>query len=169
MKITEHLLSQLDRETERSRAVLKQVPEGQYDWKPHEKSMKFGYLAQLVATMPSWIAMQVTQGELDVAPKDGGGFKQEPKKTSAELVQALDESVKAAREALSQTNDAHLETNWQLKAGGAVVQEASRCLMIQDTFNHWAHHRGQMTVYLRLLGATVPATYGPSADERAFR
>jgi len=89
--------------------------------------------------------------------------------TSAALVQALDKSAAEARAAFEGTSDEHLKTNWQLKARGVVVQEAPRFEMIQDTINHWAHHRGQMTVYLRLMGAKVPAIYGPSADERSFR
>ena len=73
-----------------------------------------------------------------------------------------------ARAALQKTTDEHLQTKWRLKARGQVVQEAPRFEMIQDTINHWAHHRGQMTVYLRLMGAKVQAIYGPSADEQAF-
>lgn len=169
MKLSAFLLAELEREVDRSRRALEQVPEGKYDWKPHDRSMGFGYLAELVATMPSWIAMQVTMDELDVAPADGSSFRQEPKKTSAALTLALDASAKAARAALDQTTDAHLETTWQLKARGEVVQKAPRYLMIQETINHWAHHRGQMTVYLRLMGAKVPALYGPSADDKAFR
>ena len=169
MKITDFLLAELDREVERSRRALAQVPEGKYDWKPHEKSMIFGYLADMVATIPSWIVMEVTKDELDVAPADGSTLKQEPKKTSAALIAALDKSAADARLALEKTTDEHLKTTWQLKARGAVVQEAPRYEMIQDTINHWAHHRGQMTVYLRLMGAMVPAIYGPSADEKSFR
>jgi uncharacterized damage-inducible protein DinB len=169
MKLTEFLLAELDREVDRSRRALAQVPDGKYDWKPHDKSMIFGYLADMVAVIPSWIAMQVTQDSLDVAPGQGSGMKQEPHKTSAALIDALDTSAKAAREALQKTTDEHLKTPWQLKAHGQVVQEAPRFEMIQDTFNHWAHHRGQMTVYLRLVGAKVPALYGPSADDKSFR
>ncbi len=168
MKTTEFLLAELDREVERSRLALEQVPEGKYNWKPHEKSMIFGYLSEMVATIPTWIAMQVTQDSLDVAPA-ASAVKKEPKETSAALIKALDESAAKARAALQGTTDEHLKTNWQLKAHGAVVQEAPRFEMIQDTFNHWAHHRGQMTVYLRLMGAKVPAIYGPSADDKAFR
>jgi uncharacterized damage-inducible protein DinB len=145
------------------------VPEGKYEWKPHEKSMIFGYLADMVATIPSWIALQVTKNDLDVAPADGSTMKQEPKKTSAALVQALDKTAADARAALEKTTDEHLNTPGQLKARGNVVQEGPRYAMIQDTINHWAHHRGQMTVYLRLMGAKVPAIYGPSADDKNFR
>lgn len=168
MKLNEFLLAELDREVERSRRALEQVPEGKYDWKPHEKSMIFGYLSEMVATIPMWIAMQVTQDDLDIAPA-AAKIKQEPKATSAALIAALDRSAADARAALEGTTDGHLKTHWQLKAHGEVVQEAPRFEMIQDTFNHWAHHRGQMTVYLRLMGAKVPAIYGPSADENSFQ
>jgi uncharacterized damage-inducible protein DinB len=169
MKLNEFLLDELNREVDRSRRALEQVPEGQYDWKPHEKSMIFGYLADMVATIPMWITMQVQQNELDVAPADGPKMKPEPKKTSEALTKALDEAAAKARAALEQTTDDHLKTNWRLLARGQVVMEAPRHEMIQDTFNHWSHHRGQMTVYLRLLGAKVPALYGPSADDNSFQ
>lgn len=168
MKLTEFLLDELDREVDRSRRALEQVPEGKYDWKPHERSMIFGYLADMVATIPSWIAMQVTQDELDIAPAEPR-MKPEPKTTSAALVAALDTSAAQARAALTKTTDEHLMTTWRLKARGAVVQEAPRHVMIQDTISHWSHHRGQMTVYLRLMGAKVPAIFGPSADDTSFR
>ncbi len=169
MKLTDYLLAELDREANRSRAVLQAVPAGQYEWKPHDKSMKFGYLADMVATIPNWIASQVTTDDMDIAPKGGAKMQDKPKATSAALVQGLDESVAAAKTALEQTTDAHLNTAWQLKRGGDVVAEGPRHEMIQDAFNHWAHHRGQLTVYLRLVGAKVPATYGPSADDQTFR
>ncbi|HBB88392.1 MAG TPA: damage-inducible protein DinB [Blastocatellia bacterium] len=170
MKLTEFLQAELDREVERSRSALEQMPEGKYDWKPHEKSMILGYLANMVATIPAWIGLQITDAELDVAPAPGES-KLEHKRldTSTELIAALDKSAAGARAAFEKTTDEHLMTNWRLLARGQVVMEAPRYQMIQDTFNHWAHHRGQMTVYLRLLGAKVPALYGPSADDNQFR
>ena len=169
MKLREFLRAEMDREIDRSRRALEQAPEGKYDWKPHEKSMLFGYLANMVATIPMWISMQINQDELDIAPKDGSKFEQKRLDSSAELVEALDKAAAGAREAFDKTTDEHLMTNWQLKAAGNVVAEAPRHEMIQDTLLHWAHHRGQMTVYLRLLGAKVPAIYGPSADDKEFR
>jgi uncharacterized damage-inducible protein DinB len=169
MKLTEFLLAELDREVERSRHALAEVPEGKYDWKPHERSMIFGYLANMVATIPMWINMQISQDELDVAPADGGKMEQKKMDTSAEFIEALDKAAAGAREAFAKTTDDHLKTNWRLLARGKVVMEAPRFEMIQDTINHWAHHRGQMTVYLRLMGAKVPALYGPSADDNQFR
>lgn len=168
MKLTEFFREELDREVERSRKALEQVPDGKYDWKPHERSMIFGYLADMVATIPMWIQMEIERDELDVAPPAGQGLKQEKKETSAELLKALDETAAGARAALEKTTDEHLRTNWKLLAGGKVVIEEPRYRMIQETINHLAHHRGQMTVYLRLMGQKVPALYGPSADDQSF-
>jgi uncharacterized damage-inducible protein DinB len=169
MKIKDFLLAELEREVDRSRHALEQVPAGKYDWKPHEKSMILGYLANMVATIPTWITMEINQAELDVAPANGGKMDQKRLDESKELLQALDKASADARTAFEKTTDEHLQTNWRLLARGQVVMEAPRYVMIQDTINHWAHHRGQMTVYLRLLGAKVPAIYGPSADDKQFR
>jgi uncharacterized damage-inducible protein DinB len=169
MKLTEILLAELNREVERSRWALEQVPDGKHDWKPHEKSMIFGYLANMVATIPTWIAMEINQDQLDIAPSDGGKMERKRMDTSAELLGALDKSAFEARSALEKTTDEHLMSNWKLLARGQVVLESPRHVMIQDTINHWSHHRGQMTVYLRLMGAKVPSIYGPSADDNQFR
>lgn len=168
MKLTEVLLSEFNREVEKSRKALQNVPDDKYEWKPHERSMQFGYLIAMVATIPSWVAMQVSQPDLDIAPADGPKVQMEPMKTSAALLAQLDKTAAQARAALEGTTDEHLLTNWQLKVRGNVVMEAPRFDMIQDTLNHWVHHRGQATVYLRLMGAKVPALYGPSADEQRF-
>ena len=169
MKLKEFLLEELDREVERSRRALEQVPEGKYDWKPHEKSMILGYLANMVATIPSWLALEITKDELDVAPAKGSNLEQKRMETSDALIEGLDKAAADARSALQKTTDEHLMTSWRLLARGQVVAEAPRHVMIQDTLNHWAHHRGQMTVYLRLMGAKVPALYGPSADDNRFQ
>ena len=169
MKLTEFFLTELNREVERSQRALEQVPEGKYDWKPHDKSMIFGYLANMVATIPSWLAMEITQDELDVAPAEGSKMEQKRMDTSEALLKALDKAADDARTALEKTTDEHLITSWRLLARGQVVMEGPRHVMIQDTINHWAHHRGQMTVYLRLMGAKVPALYGPSADDNRFQ
>ena len=168
MKLTEFFRDQLDREVERSRKALDEVPDGQYQWKPHERSMIFGYLADMIATMPTWISMEIDRADLDVAPAEGKGTKQPQKETKAELLKALDDAAAGARSALEKTTDEHLNTGWKLLARGNVVWEGPRHEVIQDTLNHWAHHRGQMTVYLRLMGAKVPALYGPSADDNSF-
>jgi uncharacterized damage-inducible protein DinB len=122
----------------------------------------------MVATIPTWITMEINRDELDVAPAEGQGTKKAPKETSADLVRALDEAAAEARTALANTTDEHLGTNWKLLARGHVVWEGTRQEMIQETISHWSHHRGQMTVYLRLMGAKVPAIFGPSADDTSF-
>lgn len=168
MKLTEFFRAQLDREVERSRKALEQVPDGKYQWKPHDKSMIFGYLAGMVATIPTWITMEIERDELDVAPAEGKGTQPAPKETKEDLLKALDESAAAARAALENTTDEHLMTTWKLLARGNVVWEGTREEIIQDTISHWSHHRGQMTVYLRLMGEKVPAIFGPSADDQSF-
>ena len=170
MKLTELILADLERESPLTRKTLERVPDGRYDWKPHEKSMPMGYLGILVATMPGWIDMMVNQDQLDVAPKDAGsGYKRPELRGSRELVPAFDGATAKARAALEGTTDEHLMTTWKLLAGGRVVQEQPRHVAIREgVFLHLAHHRGQLTVYLRLTGAAVPSIYGPSADERPF-
>ena len=168
MKLNEFFLAQLEREIVGSKKALERVPAGKPDWKPHEKSMPMGYLTTLVATMPSWIAHAITMDELDLAPPGGGGFKPQTFETTAELLQMHEDAVAKAREALLGTSDEHLATTWKLLVGGNVVWEATRQVVIADTFTHLAHHRGQLTVYLRLNEVPVPSIYGPSADEKTF-
>lgn len=160
--------AQLERELTVSRRVLERVPEGHHDWKPHEKSMAFGYLAALVAAIPDWIAMQVTRDALDLAPPDGKPYTLPAWATNAELLALLESATARAREALARTTEAHLATTWRLQVAGRTVGEAPRHVMIADTFCHAAHHRGQLSVYLRLLGVPLPSMYGPSADDRSF-
>jgi uncharacterized damage-inducible protein DinB len=168
VKLTDLFLAELDRETPKSRRTLEHVPEGKPDWKPHDKSMPLGYLALLVAIIPDWIAKIIEQDELDVAPKDAPSRRPQPVSTRKELLAALDKSVESARAALQKTTDAHLMTNWKLLAAGNVVSETPRHVAIRDTINHLAHHRGQLTVYLRLNGEMVPSVYGPTADDKSF-
>jgi uncharacterized damage-inducible protein DinB len=168
MQLTDLFLADLDREAQRSRKALEQVPEGKYDWKPHEKSMHFGYLTELVATMPSWVTMAVNQDELDLSPRGGSSYQRPNLRTRVDLLQGLDTALAEAKAALHGTTDAHLMTPWKLLVAGNVVMETPRHEVIGETLRHLSHHRGQMTVYLRLLGAKVPALYGPSADEKTF-
>jgi uncharacterized damage-inducible protein DinB len=166
MRLTDLFLDELERESAPTRRALERVPDGRYDWKPHDKSMTLGYLSTLVATMPGWIDMMVNQDQLDIAPRDGSGYKAPELRTSRELVQAFDGAVAKGRSALAATTDEHLMTWWKLLAAGRVTSDQPRYIAIRDgVFNHLAHHRGQLTVYLRLNDASVPAIYGPSADE----
>ena len=167
MKLTTLFLDELDREAARTRRAVERVPTGHDDWKPHEKSMPFGRLAGLVASMPSWVTLIIEQDELDLTPAPGKGQYQPP--STGQLVETLDGHVAKARESLLKTTDDHLlTTKWQLRAGGQVVWSDLRHVVLRDTLNHLAHHRGQLTVYLRLLNQPVPAIYGPSAVDQRF-
>jgi len=168
MKLTDQFLAEMDREAARTREVLAKVPTGHDDFKPHEKSMPFGRLAGLVASMPSWVSLVIDQDELDLTPPPGKGQYHPP--AMDKLVETHDGLVTKGKESLSKTNDQYLiTTSWRLKAGGHVVMEQPRYIVLRDTLNHLAHHRGQLTVYLRMLGQPVPAVYGPSADDSTYR
>jgi uncharacterized damage-inducible protein DinB len=162
-------IADMERERGRTRKAVEAVPEGRGDWKPHEKAMPLGRLTNLVATMPAWVTMMIDRDEFDVVPQPGqqSQFAQQ-RSTRAELAQAVEEGFDGAGKALAGTTDDHLQKTWRLKAGGRVVQEAPRHVMIRDSLMHLAHHRGQLTTYLRTLGEAVPAVYGPSADDQSF-
>ena len=130
--------------------------------------MAMGPLAMMVATMPEWIGMMIHMNELDIAPKGGSSSytPPAPMKTGRELVKGLDAAAEKGRAALEGTTDQHLMTHWKLLSGGKVMQDTPRYVQIRDgVLNHWVHHRGQLSVYLRLAGAKIPWIYGPSSDE----
>ena len=166
MTLKDGLQEFFDREVAISQKVLANVPEGKFDWKPHPKSMAFGYLAQLVAMMPVWVAMVCDQDELDLA---AGNLKQDPWKTADDLLKAHEGFAAKGRAALAGIDEQKLyTTRWALKMKGNVVANDLRHQVVADTLTHLAHHRGQMTVYLRLLEAKVASTYGPSADDNPW-
>jgi uncharacterized damage-inducible protein DinB len=167
LKLTDQFLAELDVEAAATRRVLERVPEGRDDWKPHPKSMPMGRLTQLVAEMPGWVAMTIDRDELDVMSGDGSTSPMLT--TTLEGIEALDNGVAAARDALARTTDEHLMTNWRMLAKGTLVSEQPRYLVLRHSvFNHLAHHRGQLTVYLRLNDEPVPSVYGPTADDSRF-
>ena len=167
MKITELLLAELDREAVGSRKVLERVPEGKNDWKPHPRSMPLGSLATIVATMPAWLEMVVNMDELDINPPGGSKYKPQGWKTRRDLLEQFEASLKKGREVLQKTSDDRLlNTNWRLLNAGKLMKEQQRYEAVREgILNHMAHHRGQLTVYLRMNEEKVPAVYGPSADE----
>ena len=165
MELKQFFLEQLEREAASSRKAIERVPEGQNSWKPHERSMELGYLAALVATMPGWIAFMIDYDELDL-DGSGKGFRTKAVDTRAELLALLDQGLTESRRALENTTESHLLQPWRLKMGAQLLTEGPRYVNIAEgALSHMAHHRGQLTVYLRLNEAKVPAIYGPSADE----
>ena len=166
MKLTQLFLDQLEREAVRTRRALEKLPRGKDDWKPHPKSMPLLRLAGLVATMPTWIALVINKDELELSPPGQGQFQAPPLDG---LIGALDKAVQDGRTALAGTTDDYLlTTSWKLLMKGNVVMNQPRHVVIADTFSHLAHHRAQLTVYARLNDVTVPAIYGPSADDQQF-
>jgi uncharacterized damage-inducible protein DinB len=157
------LIGELTHEAETTRKVLERIPAEKFDYKPHEKSMTMSRLATHVAEMVDWITVTCTTSELDFAVGDNKPF--EPK-TTAELVEFLDKNVAEALEALKNTSDETMREDWTLKNGETVyfIMPKIACLRTM-CFNHIWHHRGQLSVYLRLNDIPVPAMYGPSADE----
>jgi len=169
VKLTELFLGELNREAPLTRRVLERVPEGRNEWRPHEKSMPLGRLAALVAGMPAWLAMMIDQSEFDLNPPGGpSGSFQTNIQTNAALLKTMDDGVAASQAALQKTSDEHLMKPWRLLVSGKTVVEQPRHIMMRDSISHLAHHRGQMTVYLRLNDVAVPAVYGPSADDQRF-
>jgi uncharacterized damage-inducible protein DinB len=156
-------LQELEAEYRATRACLEKISEKTFEFKPHPKSMNMGYLALLVAEIPLWIKYMVTDGEIDFVT-----FKHFAPKTTEELVDHFEENMEAARKALKGTNDEALQSSFTLKANGQVLYSAPKIADIGTTLNHWVHHRGQLTVYMRLNDIPVPSIYGPSADDKQF-
>lgn len=153
-------LHEFDAEMATTRRVLARVPSAQGPWKPHAKSFALGHLAQLVAEMPGWITRTLTDGAFDLA--DGPAYAFQP---TEGLLAVFDQHVAAAREALHARIGAALEDPWSLRSGDRVLMTLPRGVAARQQLNHLIHHRGQLSVYLRLLDVPVPSIYGPSADE----
>jgi uncharacterized damage-inducible protein DinB len=156
-------LSELNLEYPATKACLERIPESLFEYKPHPKSMTMGYLALLVAEIPLWIKHMVTDGEIDFAT-----FNHASPKTTKELMDHFEENIEAARKALESASDEALQGDFTLKANGQVLYTSKKIIDIGVTLNHWVHHRGQLTVYMRLNDIPVPSIYGPSADDRNF-
>lgn len=156
-------LKELEAEAPSSRKCLERIPEKLFDWQPHEKSMKMGYLALLVAEIPLWITAGIEAGGINFAT-----FKHIEPRTTRDLVNHFDENMKHVRSLLPTVTDAAFEEPFHLKSGDKVLFTSSKKEMTGSTINHLVHHRGQLTVYLRLNNIPVPSIYGPSADEKSF-
>jgi uncharacterized damage-inducible protein DinB len=165
MSIAESLLPEIDQETATTKRVLERVPEDKLSWKPHEKSFSLGQLALHVATTPGQIANLVTPDEVELP----ASFEQSEAQSKEEVLTAHEESVAKAKQYLSGLSDEAAMATWRVVSGGNEVMAAPRIGMIRSLMlNHWYHHRGQLSVYLRLLDVPVPSIYGPSADENPF-
>jgi uncharacterized damage-inducible protein DinB len=154
---------ELEAEARATRECLEQVPMDKPDWKPHEKSMQLGYLATLVADIPRWLQHIIEQGVVDFQT-----YEQRHPKTADELVALFDENMELARKALGTLADENLTKEFQLRNGDQLLWTSPLGESISSSINHMVHHRGQLTVYLRLNDGKVPSIYGPSADSPDF-
>ena len=161
--IAAEYLRELESEARATRECLQHVPMDKPAWKPHEKSMQLGYMAALVSDMPGWIKYIVEDGEVNFQT-----YPQPSPKTAEDLVALFDRNMDAARKALKNLKDEDLAKDFHLKNGDQLLMSTPVGETISSTINHMVHHRGQLTVYLRLNEISVPSIYGPSADSREF-
>lgn len=165
MSIAERLLPEFDREMATTRTLLERVPADRADWKPHAKSTSLGGLAAHIANLPSMAPRVVSLPEIDMNPPGGKGFTPPTMTTTAALLERFDANVAAAREAIAGASDETLAVDWALKNGGRTMLALPRAGVLRVlVMNHIIHHRGQLSVYLRLLDVPLPSIYGPSAD-----
>lgn len=160
MSLSQMFLPEFDQEMATTRRLLERVPADRGAWKPHEKSFPLGHLAQLVSSMPGWITQILKDTKLDLSK--GGQYSLESTET---LVASFDKNVREARETLAAASDADFQVPWSLMMGERVLMTMPRVAVVRQTISHLVHHRGQLTVYLRMVDVKIPSIYGPTADE----
>jgi uncharacterized damage-inducible protein DinB len=162
MAIKEGLLPEFDHEMATARRVIERVPEDKFGFRPHEKSMTMGRLASHIAEMPAWATSGITMDSLDLA----SDYKPFEARSSAELLETFDQNVAGARHSIAGASDETFMKNWSLKSGEKTLMTMPKIAVVRTfMLNHVIHHRGQLSVYLRLNDVAVPSIYGPSADE----
>ena len=162
MAIIETLLQELEQEAQTTRRVLERVPDASLGWKPHEKSMSLGGLATHLANLPTWAEIALKQSEFDLAASPPAPLAS----SRRELLERIDRNTANARAALAGRTDGELMAPWTLKSGSHTIFTMPKTSVLRSfCLNHIVHHRGQLSVYLRLLNVPVPSIYGPSADE----
>lgn len=168
MAIAESILPEFDHEAATTRTLLQRVPEDKAAWKPHVKSMALGHLAMHIANLPLWASITLERTEFDTNPPDGPRLTTPEFQSAADLLQTYDANVTAARALLARTTDGEFMVPWTLKNGGKSMFSMPRIAVFRSfILNHAVHHRGQLSVYLRLLDVPVPNIYGPTADTQS--
>jgi uncharacterized damage-inducible protein DinB len=166
MAIKDSILPEFDHEMATTRKLLERVPEAKADWQPHTKSMSLGRLSQHLATLPNWVGVTMGQTELHMNPPDGPAYTPAEFSSTASALATFDENVKAGREAIAAAEDKDFMVPWTFKNAGREIFTMPRIAVLRSfVTNHIIHHRGQLSVYLRLNDVPVPSIYGPSADE----
>jgi uncharacterized damage-inducible protein DinB len=164
MSIADTLLPEFDREMGVTRRLLERVPDGTFDWKPHAKSMTLGRLAEHVAELPQWLGVTIERSNLDMTTPRPADHR--PPATRAEVLALFDKNVAASRTLLTGRTDAELLAPWTLLRGTTPVFTMPKATVLRMfVLNHLVHHRGQLSVYLRMHDVPLPSFYGPSADE----
>lgn len=161
--ISQMFLKELETEVAATRKCLERISEDLYEYKPHEKSMQMGYLALLVADIPKWITYTIKEGEIDL-----GTWEKFKLNKTADLLEYFDHNIEEVKKVLAEVSDEVLEEMFYLKMGGQELMKSSKKESVSSSLNHWVHHRGQLTVYMRLNDIAVPSIYGPSADDKTF-
>jgi uncharacterized damage-inducible protein DinB len=165
MKITDALLPEYDHEMGTTRKLLERLPDTQFAWKPHEKSMSLGRLATHIAELPGWVSSIIGQDEFDMGT---GEYTPREAASRTEILKQFDENVAVARSAIASKSDAELMAPWTFKRGGQTLFTLPKVAVVRTwLLNHVIHHRGQLSVFLRVQNVPIPAIYGPSADESA--
>ncbi len=163
--IAHMFLKELEEEVAATRKCLERIPESLYDYKPHEKSMQMGYLSTIVAEVPKWISITIEKGEIDFAT-----WKKYTLSTNADLLKYFDDNIELAKNSLKKISDEELTTKmFYLKMGDKELMKSAKDESVASQLRHWVHHRGQLTVYMRLNNIPVPSIYGPSADDNTFK
>lgn len=166
MSLSETIAAELKQEAATTRKMLERLPESEFGWKPHEKSMSLGRLAAHVVEMTGWVGETVTKDQIDFA---AGDYVPTEAKTAEELLTMFEKTIASCLDALNGASDEHLMQPWTLRNGEQVYFTLPRIAVIRRmSLNHMVHHRGQLSVYMRLRDIPVPGMYGPSADEPAF-
>ena len=153
-------------EAANTRKMIERVPDKSFDWKPHDKSMTLGRLAYHVCENPQWVSVTVDKDEIDFAAND---YVPKEAKTTEELLKVFDDSLAEAVKCLKNASDEKLSGNWTMRNGEQVYFTMPKLAVLRSfVLNHIIHHRGQLSVYLRMLDVPLPQIYGPTADETAF-
>jgi uncharacterized damage-inducible protein DinB len=161
--VISNLLKSFESEHAATRKCIERIPVSTYEFKPHPKSMAMGYLVYLVCDIPHWISEMILRDQIDLA-----NFKKEQPKTTEAMVKFLDDNIAGATTAFKQLKEDQLELPFSLVMGAQLLSKVPRIESVTSTINHWVHHRGQLTVYMRLNDILIPSIYGPSADDRTF-
>ena len=167
MTIARSLLPEFDHEMRTTRSLLERLPEARGQWQPHPKSMTLAQLAAHVTAMIKWVNATINLTELDFSSPEAAQYAPPRFETTAALVETFDANVRAAREAIAGASDADLMAGWTLRNGEHKILSLPRVAALRSfVMNHHIHHRGQLSVYLRLLDVPLPSIYGPTADEK---